>query len=105
LHCGDLGHLPAPEICQLVIKPDLLFIPVGEIYTLSLKDAWKFIEQISPTLILPMHYNTIALRFNLGELDTFIGNAQNVIRYNTNSFVVTEQLLSAQRIIVPNWKE
>lgn len=105
VHCGDLGHIPSSEVCSQIDKPDVLLIPVGEIYTLSVKDAWGFIDIINPKLIVPMHYNTSTLHFNLGSVDAFIGKAKNIIRFDSNSFTITEQLLAVQHIIIPNWKE
>jgi L-ascorbate metabolism protein UlaG (beta-lactamase superfamily) len=103
VHCGDLGHLPNQEILQKINQPGLLLIPVGEIYTLPLSDAWQMIDAIQPRLLFPMHYNTPAVGFKLGELDKFTVNAGHVIHPGTNILEITPDLLSAPCTIIMNW--
>lgn len=103
VHCGDLGHLPSEEIRLKVDKPDLLLIPVGEVYTLALTEAWKFIKAIQPKLILPMHYSTENLGFKLGKLDNFIRNSEHVIYHDSNTLELTPAVLSQPGTIILNW--
>ncbi len=72
VHCGDLGHVPATEILQKLSEPDVLLIPVGGVYTVDSSTAWKIAKAIEPSFIIPMHYKTPALNFNLDAVDSFI---------------------------------
>ncbi len=103
VHCGDLGHLPEAAVLRKIARPDLLLIPVGEIYTLSLTDAWNLIDEIRPRLLFPMHYNTDAVNFRLGGLDAFLKRAEQVIRPETNRIEITPALLEAGGTVVLNW--
>jgi L-ascorbate metabolism protein UlaG (beta-lactamase superfamily) len=39
-------------------KPDVALIPIGDRYTMGLKDASTAVKWISPQIVIPMHYNT-----------------------------------------------
>jgi len=103
VHSGDLGHLPNPDILDRIIHPDLLLVPVGEIYTLSLEDVDKLIAYLQPKLIFPMHYSTPALSFRLGSLEAFTRNAPAVVRHDSSSINITPDLLNSPGTIVLNW--
>ena len=56
---GDLGHQLSEEQVKAIGPVDVLFIPVGGIYTLNGDGAKKVVAQLKPRLfILPMHYGT-----------------------------------------------
>ncbi len=57
-HLGDLGHELNDEQLQELGTIDVLLIPVGGHYTIDPKTAIKVIQQIEPTYIIPMHYQT-----------------------------------------------
>lgn len=57
-HLGDLGHpLDERQIKELG-KVDVLLVPIGSSYSMSLKEMLKTIKEISPKIIIPMHYKT-----------------------------------------------
>lgn len=103
VHCGDLGHLPSVEVLKKIDNPDLLLVPVGEVYTLAIKDARELITAIKPRLIFPMHYKTTALSFQLGGLESFTQNSPDVVYHDTNSIEITPELLSEGKTIVMDW--
>ncbi len=56
LHLGDLGQ-PLPEaVVEKLDQIDVVFVPVGGFYTLSLDEVIKTIEQLEPKIVVPMHY-------------------------------------------------
>lgn len=67
VHCGDLGHLLTADQIRDIGKVDILMIPVGGKMTLSGVDAAQVMNQLHPTVTIPMHYRTKALSF-LGML-------------------------------------
>lgn len=73
VHLGDLGQkkLTQEQIESLSIC-DVLMIPVGGVYTIEAKDAPDIIAQIEPKIIIPMHYKTANLKFNLAPVDDFL---------------------------------
>lgn len=71
-HLGDLGHIPDEETLARIGRPDVLMIPVGEVYTLSVHDAARTVELIGPRIVLPMHYKVSGLRVGLEGPDKFL---------------------------------
>lgn len=56
LHAGDLGMIPEDAILDEIGETDILFVPVGGIYTLDSTEAVEFIKKIEPSIVIPMHY-------------------------------------------------
>ena len=60
-HLGDLGHLLTDPQLKAIGKVDVLFIPVGGKICLNPTEASLVINQLSPRLVFPMHFQTPAL--------------------------------------------
>lgn len=74
VHLGDLGHTLDGETVKRIGRVDVLLIPVGGHYTLSLQDALEVVEQLSPALVIPMHYRTgHNANSPIGTLEDFLG--------------------------------
>jgi len=74
-HCGDLGHLLSLEQINEIGKVDILLLPIGGRVTLDASGAAEVVKQLSPAVVIPMHYRTKAmgiLGFIFGKVDTFI---------------------------------
>ncbi len=71
-HLGDLGHLLDAKTLQGLGRIDLLLIPVGGVFTVDAGGAKQVVDQIKPRLVIPMHYKTPALSFNLGDVADFV---------------------------------
>ncbi len=70
-HLGDLGHLLEPATVEAIGKIDLLMIPVGGVYTIDARGAFRVVEQLNPRLVLPMHYKTPPLKLDLAPVEDF----------------------------------
>jgi len=71
-HLGDLGH-PMDERTIRQLNPvDILFIPVGGVFTLEPQLCWKVILDLEPKLVIPMHYKTGGLSISIHKLDEFL---------------------------------
>jgi len=71
-HLGDLGHLLSKAQVDAIGPVDLLFLPVGGIYTLGARCAETVMGQLRPAVTVPMHYSTKALCFELERVDNFL---------------------------------
>ncbi len=71
-HLGDLGHVLDAKTLQELGRIDLLLIPVGGVFTVDAGGAKQVVDQISPRLVIPMHYKTPVLSFKLGGVDDFV---------------------------------
>lgn len=72
-HLGDLGQseLTADQVSKIG-NIDILFVPVGGVYTIDAKAATKIVSQIEPRIVIPMHYMLANLRFKLEKVDEFL---------------------------------
>lgn len=74
-HCGDLGHIPAPEQLAAIGRIDILLIPVGGTYTVNADEAVQAVGLLKPQVTIPMHYRTPALTFPIDSVDKFLAAA------------------------------
>lgn len=73
VHLGDLGQKKlTQEQVEALSVCDVLLIPVGSVYTISGRDAPEIISQIEPKIIVPMHYKTPGLAFDLDPVSIFL---------------------------------
>ena len=70
-HLGDLGQdtLINGQL-EKIGTVDILFIPVGGVWTIDWKSASAIISQIEPRIIIPMHYKISGIKGDLLKLDT-----------------------------------
>jgi L-ascorbate metabolism protein UlaG (beta-lactamase superfamily) len=71
-HLGDLGHVLREQDVKKIAAVDLLFVPVGGIYTIDARDADNVIKQLRPRIAVPMHYWTDVLSFELNPVNVFL---------------------------------
>lgn len=72
VHCGDLGHYPDPELVEKLKGTGILLLPVGGVYTISAKEAAKLAKEIAPSVVVPMHFRTPVLKFELEPVKNFL---------------------------------
>jgi L-ascorbate metabolism protein UlaG (beta-lactamase superfamily) len=70
-HLGDLGHDLSSDQLEKIDGVDVLFIPVGGVVTIDAKKAAKVISEISPKIVVPMHYKG-KKKNNLDNVDVFL---------------------------------
>lgn len=70
-HLGDQGKLLTNEQLEQIQNVDVLFIPVGGIYTINTEEALEVISQLEPKAIIPMHYKVEGLKIDLDAVDKF----------------------------------
>ena len=90
-HLGDLGHLLSEEDAAALGDVDVLMIPVGGVYTLDAGGAKKVVGQIRPKVVIPMHFMTPALTFEVDPPDRFL-SGQKVERPGTTLEVSKDAL-------------
>jgi L-ascorbate metabolism protein UlaG (beta-lactamase superfamily) len=56
VHLGDLGHPLSTDEVDNLDGVDILMIPVGGFYTIDPAAAVSVINEIEPSIVLPMHY-------------------------------------------------
>jgi L-ascorbate metabolism protein UlaG (beta-lactamase superfamily) len=72
-HLGDLGQKELADTqLEKIGEIDILMIPVGGTYTINSDEAVKIINQIEPTIVMPMHYKLPGLILKLDEVKDFL---------------------------------
>ncbi|OIO45363.1 lactamase [bacterium (Candidatus Gribaldobacteria) CG23_combo_of_CG06-09_8_20_14_all_37_87_8] len=72
-HLSDLGQAElTDEQVEEIGEVDVLFCPVGGVYTIDVKQASHIVSQIEPRLVIPMHYKLPKLNIELDELGKFL---------------------------------
>ena len=72
VHLGDLGDVLDNAQLEKLAGTDILLIPVGGKYTLDAKKAVEVISQIEPRIVIPMHYQTDGLKYDLDPVEKFV---------------------------------
>jgi L-ascorbate metabolism protein UlaG (beta-lactamase superfamily) len=55
-HLGDLGHLLSEEQLTELGPIDVLLVPAGGVFTVTPAEAAEVVSQISPKIVIPMHF-------------------------------------------------
>lgn len=71
-HLGDLGHPLSTKMADKINQTDILFVPVGGNYTLDAAAAVKVVDQISPSIVIPMHYRLPGSKMELAPVEEFL---------------------------------
>lgn len=71
-HLGDLGHGLTAEQVEEIDDVDVLLVPVGGVYTINAPMAAAVVRQLEPKVVIPMHYKTEALSFELEPVERFL---------------------------------
>lgn len=71
-HLGDLGHVLTKEQTRAIGKVDILFVPVGGVFTIDAAAAWEVVGMLKPAIIVPMHYRVGGLSLSINDISTFL---------------------------------
>ena len=72
-HLGDLDRPLSPQLIQQLGQTDVLFVPAGGVCTITPWQAAEVVGQLSPRIVIPIHYATGELTaVELGPLDAFL---------------------------------
>ena len=68
-HLGDLGHKLSDSQIEDIGDIDILMIPVGGVYTVSVSTAVEIVQEIEPAIIIPMHFKDQSTSEGLSKLN------------------------------------
>ena len=91
LHLGDLGEpFDLVSASKFSLPVDVLFLPVGGVYTVDAKEAKKYADHIGARVTVIMHYKTARSNINIAEPEEYLsicGGYQKV----ENGFEITAE--------------
>jgi len=71
-HLGDLGHVLTAEQAEELGDVDVLLLPVGGGSTINAPMAAEVVRQLEPKVVVPMHYKTETLSWELEPVERFL---------------------------------
>lgn len=72
-HLGDIGQKElTSEQLEAIGDVDVLFLPVGGVYTIAPKEAANIISQLEPKIAIPMHYALPGSKIKIGGVEEFL---------------------------------
>lgn len=104
VHCGDLGHVLTDAQKEFLDDTDILMIPVGGNFTLSLGDVAAVIADIGPKIIIPMHYRTDQLdeqlKMQLAPVSDFLKEFGKESVVPQPKFSITKDKFPAEQTVI-----
>ncbi len=71
-HLGDLGHVLDDATVDKIGAVDMLFVPVGDTFTIGPQAAADVVDAIGPKVAVPMHYRVPGLNLSLQPVQKFL---------------------------------
>ena len=72
-HLGDLGQNELTNgQMERVNSVDILFVPVGGVYTIDTTVASKIVSELEPKIVIPMHYHEEGSNLKLEPAEKFL---------------------------------
>ncbi|HAX39720.1 MAG TPA: MBL fold metallo-hydrolase [Clostridiales bacterium] len=106
LHLGDLGHMLSDETIREIGDVDVLLAPIGGVYTINAKTATELADRLHAKVLIPMHYKTPALHFNIEGLEPLLAaNATRRVHHlNANTASLSRETLGDRRLLILDYK-
>lgn len=106
LHLGDLGHMLADEIIEKIGDVDILLAPIGGVSTINAKTATTLADRLNAKVLIPMHYKTPALHFDVEGLEPLLATNVNrkVHHLNANTATLCKESLGMRRLLILDYK-
>ena len=106
LHLGDLGHMLSESLIEQIGPADVLFAPIGGVFTIDAKTATRLADALHAKVLIPMHYKTPALHFDVEGLEPLLAaNAsRRVHALNANTAALSRESLGENRLLILDYK-
>ena len=106
LHLGDLGHMLSDEVIREIGDIDILLAPIGGVFTIDAKTAAELADRLNARVLIPMHYKTPALHFDVEGLEPLLAANKNrsVHHLNENTASLTHETLGERRLLILDYK-
>ncbi len=102
-HMGDIGTpLTSEQETRLPPRVDVLLALAGAKLTIALPDLDTVIDRLSPRIIVPMHFATPTLRYDVGPLEDFLlrRGADRIEFRDGSSATITPSSLPESRTVL-----
>lgn len=101
-HLGDLGCDLTPDQKDKLRNLTALLIPVGGYYTIDAAQANKLADELTPDVIVPMHYRGEGFGYDvIGTLDAFTALRSDVKEYPSSTLELTPGMERQTAVLRP----
>ena len=101
-HLGDLGCDLTPEQKDKLHNLTALLIPVGGHYTIDAAQAKRLTDELSPVVVVPMHYRQAGVGFDvIGTADQFTKLCDDVVACPGSELELTAQTGKQTAVLKP----
>ncbi len=101
-HLGDLGQPLNERQLAALGNVDVLLIPIGGNYTIDAAAAVDVVAAVRPRAVIPMHYKTDAISFDIADEEAFLAHFRDVRRPGATSWSARRSDLSAPAAAEPD---
>ncbi len=70
-HFGDLGETPDKTTVSELENTDIIFVPVGGVYTINFSEAFELIKLLKPKIAVPMHFKEADTKIDIDGISRF----------------------------------
>lgn len=100
VHLGDFGSFGDYATMGLISNMDILFIPVGGVFTINHTEALELIEKLNPKIAVPMHFKEKDTKVGVNEISNFKSAIKhyNVKEPGSSFEIINEELPSKTEI-------
>jgi len=101
-HLGDLGCELNSEQKDKLRGLTALLIPVGGFYTIDAAQAGRLADELSPTVVIPMHYRGESFGYDvIGPLERFTALRDDVVEYPGSELELTPNMAKQTAVLKP----
>lgn len=104
-HLGDYGEpKPRKEVIDFLADAEAILLPVGGVYTIGPEEAAELVRMLKPSIVVPMHFKTQHLRFELEGVERFLEAAGLPFEKKSELIVEREASKGETRIVVLDYE-
>ena len=100
-HLGDVSRVLSTGQVEELTPVDVLFLPAGGSCTVEIPEAIQMVRELSPRVVIPMHYGLPGLSVELGGLDALLREmGLRDVQPQARFSVTTSNLPPEMRVVV-----
>jgi len=94
-HLGDYGSAENEKTLSEIRDLDVIFIPVGGVFTINYKEAVNLIKELKPRIAVPMHFKEKDTHVGVDDITSFKNSLDdfNKVKEIGNSFEISKEEL------------
>ena len=99
-HLGDLGGDLSGEQLEQLEGVDVLFVPVGGVFTIDGRQAADLVRKIEPKIVIPMHYKLKDTTLKIEDEKKFCSQMGNCPKEKTAKLTIKKKDLEGKNMEV-----